>query len=300
MFVLAHLSDPHLAPLPRPPLHELAGKRIGGFLNWQRNRRAFHLTAVLERIVTDLKSRAADHIAVTGDLVNLALAAEFAPARAWLERLGRPQDVMLVPGNHDTYVRSKAHHPELHWADYMRGDDPASPGAPMFPVLRRRGPLALIGLSTAVPAPWFRATGELGAGQIARFADLADRLGRERAFRVVLIHHPPAMPEHSHHERLLDGPAFLDALKACGAELIIHGHEHVYSLRWFEGPQGRVPAVGVPSASGTVGGRDDPAAYNLYAIDGGPGGWHCEMMSRGLAGDGNSIVELRRVMLAGS
>ena len=71
MFVLAHLSDPHLAPLPRPRLYELAGKRLGGFFNWHRNRRGFHLSAVLDRIVADLKSRAPDHIAVTGDLVNL-------------------------------------------------------------------------------------------------------------------------------------------------------------------------------------------------------------------------------------
>ena len=92
MFVLAHLSDPHLAPLPRPHLYELAGKRIGGFLNWHRNRRGVHLSAVLDRIVADLKSRATDHIAVTGDLVNLSLAAEFSLARSWLERLGAPHD----------------------------------------------------------------------------------------------------------------------------------------------------------------------------------------------------------------
>jgi len=31
-FTLAHLSDPHLAPLPAPLLGELAGKRAFGFL----------------------------------------------------------------------------------------------------------------------------------------------------------------------------------------------------------------------------------------------------------------------------
>ena len=117
MFVLAHLSDPHLAPLPRPNPFELMGKRLSGFVNWHRKRRRFHLTAVLEQIVDDVNSRSADHVAVTGDLVNLSLAAEFPPARSWLERLGPPQNVTLVPGNHDTYVRSKARHPEYHWAD---------------------------------------------------------------------------------------------------------------------------------------------------------------------------------------
>src|SRR5256714_15476935 len=121
MFVFAQLSDPHLAPLPRPRLHELMGKRIGGFVNWHRNRRAYHLSAVLERIVADLKSHTPDHIAVTGDLVNLSLAAEFSPARVWLERLGPPCNVTLVPGNHDTYVRSKAPHPEVKWGGYKRG-----------------------------------------------------------------------------------------------------------------------------------------------------------------------------------
>ena len=300
MFVLAHLSDPHLAPLPRPRLHELVGKRIGGFVNWHRNRRAFHLSAVLERIVADLKSRTPDHIAVTGDLVNLSLAAEFAPARAWLERLGPPHDVTLVPGNHDTYVRSKARHPELNWADYVRGDETPPSAVPEFPFLRRRGPLALIGLTTAVPAPPFRATGRLGTEQLTRFAEIAERQRREGVFRVVLLHHPPVMPPTSHHERLIDGPAFLDVLKLHGAELILYGHEHVRSLRWFEGPHGRVPAVGVPSASATVGGRDDPAAYNLYEIAGAPGAWRCTMVSRGLATDGNSIVELQRVTLAGN
>ena len=30
MFRLAHLSDPHVGPLPRPRLRELVGKRVTG------------------------------------------------------------------------------------------------------------------------------------------------------------------------------------------------------------------------------------------------------------------------------
>src|SRR4051794_41179026 len=37
-FTLAHLSDPHLPPLPVPTWRELAGKRAFGWLNWTRNR----------------------------------------------------------------------------------------------------------------------------------------------------------------------------------------------------------------------------------------------------------------------
>src|SRR5499427_5355441 len=41
-FTLAHLSDPHLAPLPEPSASELAGKRVFGYLNWRRNRHKYH------------------------------------------------------------------------------------------------------------------------------------------------------------------------------------------------------------------------------------------------------------------
>src|SRR3984893_3119034 len=108
-FVLAHLSDPHLPPLPVASGRELAGKRALGYLNWTRNRHKIHRREVLDAIVADMRARHPDHIAVTGDLVNLALKAEFAPAQAWLASLGTPDHVTVVPGNHDAYVRATQH-----------------------------------------------------------------------------------------------------------------------------------------------------------------------------------------------
>ena len=104
-FLLAHLSDVHLPPLPPPGFSELMGKRMLGYLNWTRNRHTIHRRDVLDALVADVLAQRADHIAVTGDIVNLALAAEFAPARAWLESVGPPDRLSLVPGNHDAYVR---------------------------------------------------------------------------------------------------------------------------------------------------------------------------------------------------
>src|SRR3979411_36550 len=90
-FTLAHLSDPHLPPLPTARLRDLAGKRALGYLNWPRNRHKYHRRDVLDALVADMQAQRPDHIAVTGDLVNLALDAEFAPARAWLEAAGACQ-----------------------------------------------------------------------------------------------------------------------------------------------------------------------------------------------------------------
>jgi len=105
MFVLAHITDPHLAPLPAPRCSELRSKRLGGFINWQRKRRDIHLLETLEQTAAEVKRQRADHIAVTGDLVNLSLPEEFPAARTWLNNLGPARDVTFVPGNHDAYVR---------------------------------------------------------------------------------------------------------------------------------------------------------------------------------------------------
>src|ERR1700759_3658971 len=144
-FTLAHVSDPHLPPLPEPRLAELMGKRVFGYLNWTRNRHRYHRREVLDVLMSDLQAQAPDHIAVTGDLVNLALEAEFAPAKKWLARVGAPERVTAIPGNHDAYVRATRHRFVQAFGEYLAGDETSGDGA--FPFMRRRGPLALIGLS---------------------------------------------------------------------------------------------------------------------------------------------------------
>ncbi|HEY4855512.1 MAG TPA: metallophosphoesterase [Xanthobacteraceae bacterium] len=289
-FVLAHLSDPHLAPLPQPRWPELMGKRMTGFLHWRRNRHRIHRTDVLAHVVSDLKANAPDHIAVTGDLVNISLAGEFAPARAWLESLGSPRDVTLVPGNHDAYVRSTAGLPQTYWGNYMRGDDGGG-----FPFLRRRADVALIGLSSAVPTAPLLGTGRLGKQQIGRLAHLLESCGRERLFRVVLIHHPPRSSSRRYFKRLVDGGRLRAVLAQYGAELVIHGHDHTRSLTYVDGPQRPIPVAGVPSASQIPREHHAGGGYNLYIIDGQPGAWRCEIDARGLAPDGESVTGVRRV-----
>ena len=294
MFTLAHLSDPHLAPLPAPRWREFIGKRVTGYINWQRRRRFIHDPAVLAKIVADLKSQSPDAIAVTGDLTNIALPQEFVVGRAWLAALGAPADVTVIPGNHDAYVRMAAAEPERHWGDHMRGDD----GTGGFPFVRRRGPLGLIGVSTGVPTPPFFATGLIGNEQLAAVALTLDQLKAEKLFRVVLIHHPP-VSKAARHKRLLDAHILLHVIAEHGAELVLHGHDHLHMLNWLDGPnETRVPAVGVPSASAAWGMSKDAAAYNLYAIDGAPGAWTCEMISRGIGSDG-TVMQQRRVKILG-
>ncbi len=72
----------------------------------------------------------------------------------------------FVPGNHDVYVREAAVYATRQWGAYMCDDD----GVGGFPFVRRRGPLALIGVSTGVPTAPFLATGWLGTKQLAELS----------------------------------------------------------------------------------------------------------------------------------
>jgi 3',5'-cyclic AMP phosphodiesterase CpdA len=148
VFVLAHLSDPHLAPLPSPRIGELASKRALGYLNWLHKRRAIHRRDVLAAIVADLHAARPDHIAVTGDLVNIALPVEIANAARWLDGLGPPVQVSLVPGNHDAYVPGAAAQCTWAWAPYMAGDA-ASPSPRVRGEGRGEGASPLAGASEA-------------------------------------------------------------------------------------------------------------------------------------------------------
>jgi 3',5'-cyclic AMP phosphodiesterase CpdA len=292
MFVLAHLSDPHLAPMPRPRLAELLGKRITGYLNWRLRRGSHHLPGTVDAIVRDLTAARPDHVAVTGDLVNLALSGEFDTARAFLARLGPPDRVTAIPGNHDFYVRGVEETFLGAWREYLSGDTPAN--LP-FPFLRRRGPVALVGVSTAVATLPFFATGRLRGEQLERLESMLRELRRDKCFRVVLIHHPP-VGERPWLRRFEDSDALRAVITRHGAELILAGHDHIAARNEIPGPEGPVPVIQVPSASAPFGDKHSAAAYNLYRIDGSPGSWSCEMEARGVQADG-TVRTLEKALL---
>ncbi len=288
MFTLAHLSDVHLGDLALPPLDALMSKRVLGFLSWHLRRKAIHEGPVLAALVDDLHRQHPDHTALTGDLVNISLPAEFRRAAAWLAALGPPEDVSVIPGNHDAYVPIDWRHSWAHWDAYMAGDaalgaPPPAPGPARFPYLRRRGPLALIGLSTAEPMPPHMAAGRLGAGQLHRLEELLTATGRDGLCRVVLIHHPPVSSRAYRRKQLLDGESFCAVLARCGAELVLHGHTHMSALSYLPTPGGRVPVLGVPSASARPTAHRDHSRYHLYRIERQGADWRIEVEVRGVA-----------------
>jgi len=97
-------------------------------------------------------------------------------------------------------------------------------------------------------------------------------------------------------ERAAFETALQAALDRHGVELILHGHDHIHSTMWFEGPNGNIPAIGVPSASALAHGHYPAAAYNLFRIEKDNAGWRCEQTVRGL-GAGFQIQQIRHARL---
>lgn len=284
MFRFAHLSDPHL-PLPGVRMRELLSKRVTGWLSWRYRRRSIHAPDALAAAVADLHRAKPDHIAVTGDIANISTAAEFSQAATWLAGLGQPEDVTLVPGNHDAYVPVSWSTSLGLWGAFMAGDGAEPPQSrDDFPLLRRRGPVAFVGLSTAVPRAPLIATGEVGAGQLARFERVMGEL--RDLCRVVLIHHPPQIGGASRHKELSDQREVRSAIARVGVDLVLHGHMHRTMLGRIDSPRGPVPVLGVASTSAHPASKYGAGGYNLIGVERDPhGGWAFDVEVRSIRAD---------------
>jgi 3',5'-cyclic AMP phosphodiesterase CpdA len=292
---LAHISDLHIGPLPPVTPRDLLSKRLLGYLSWRSRKQSIHRIEVLAALERDLRARAPDHVVITGDLVNLGLPAEFVQAGAWLRGLGTPQWISVVPGNHDAYVRIGRDRSLAHWADYMTSDVAPSTGheeVDGFPYLRRRGPLAIVGLSTAVATPPGFATGALGEGQLEALDRLLADLASEECCRVLLLHHPPIAGACTWRKRLIDAPAFRRIVACRGADLILHGHEHAPVNGMIEGRESKIPVLGVPSASSLDARPERCARYQIYDIERTAFGWAASGEARGYDRRSESFVSL--------
>jgi 3',5'-cyclic AMP phosphodiesterase CpdA len=283
MFRFAHLTDPHVGHLPRPALRHLLGKRLTGYVNWRRGRRNAHCMDLLSALVRDLRQQAPDHIVCTGDICNLGLASEWPASRIFLDGLGPPDFVSFVPGNHDAYVPGSLSGLLGAIDPFAVGDERATK---RFPYLRRRGPVAFVGLSSAVPTPPFVASGRIGRRQVADAEAMLAALASEPVARVVMIHHPPHVGGAPAGRNLVDAERFERMISRVGADLVIHGHNHVGSVAILQGPKGAVPVVGAPSASARGGIVVHRAGYHLFTVAERAGGFSVSAELRGLGHGG--------------
>ncbi len=276
MFRLAHVTDPHFRGARGGQgvrASDLFGKRAVGYVNLVVNRVRKHKMDLLEDMRVDLRAQAPDHLAVTGDLSNIAVTSEWRSALAWLDLSGvAPDAISVIPGNHDAYVPEVLATREFErlFAPYQTSDldRPGDAESAHYPFVQIREPLALVGVSSAVATGDLGAWGEIGQAQLARLEAILKAPELAALTRVVLVHHPPVLHKGVEHRNLRDRDAFAQVLARAGADLVLHGHDHEDQRAALPGPDGRaIPVIGAGSAS-YAGGPERRARYSVYEFEG--------------------------------
>lgn len=276
--LLGHISDLHVLEIDRVRPWQFLNKRVIGGTNILLNRSKTHSVAVVEHALRRLDEIGVDHIAITGDLTNLALPSEFAAARRLIDDIpGAESRVSVIPGNHDYYTPGAVQDRlfETTFASYLKSDLPHYQRPSGYPFCHLRGDVAIVGMNSGIAtAPMF-ATGRVALDELeATRALLGDPIVRSR-FVVVMIHHHLLPFEHSRVEylrRLINARDVLEMIRDANVDLAIHGHNHHFStveLPHLGGPGTlRICEAGSTStrhySSEEFGGK-----FNVYEIEGG-------------------------------
>lgn len=201
-----------------------------------------------------------DLVAVSGDLTQRARAPQFKEARAFLDRLPKPQ--IVVPGNHDVPLHNVAARflqPLGKYRRYITDD--------LRPFYHDHE-IAVLGVNTARSLT-------IKGGRVNReqVAWMSERLGAcdPEVVKIVVTHHPFDLPE-GHDKRKLVGRArmAMEALASCGADLFLAGHLHVShtthsATRYkIKGHSALVVQAGTAASSR---GRGEENSFNVVRVD---------------------------------
>jgi 3',5'-cyclic AMP phosphodiesterase CpdA len=266
--VIAHVSDLHLSPVPFPWGDGL--KPALGWINWRRKPGA-HDPAITARVMAAVTAAAPDHIALTGDLIELGLASEYRAAAEALATFGPPCRLSWAPGNHDVYTRRAVPRLRDGLGGWLAAEVPPQNAADIrshFPRLVMTGRVALVTLCSGLPTWLFSAEGELGTAQLARLDAMLASLDRTAQLPVIAIHHPPHAPGLSPLKRLRDADQLLRLLARHRCPLVLHGHLHQACEASASIDGFAIAMAGAPSASSAGHHGDDPAGYSLVHVGG--------------------------------
>jgi 3',5'-cyclic AMP phosphodiesterase CpdA len=273
---IAHFSDLHLYARGGAPAWRFLNKRITGWVNLRSRRGNIHRASYVEAIAREIGRLRVEHVVITGDLTNLALEAEYELARDVLERqLGLdPAQVTVVPGNHDVYTRGAmaSRRFEHYFGAWLHSDLPelsTDANGGRFPIVKLRGDVAIVALSSAVPRLPFVAAGQLGRAQIAALGRVLEHPEVARRTVVLAMHHPAVSHRsglNTYLEGLRDAPALMAQLRPLTRGLLLHGHLHRRIQRDVQTRGGRVSQVGATSASLHHDAPDRMAGFNVYEL----------------------------------
>ena len=213
----------------------------------------FPLIEAITRIKPDL-------VAVSGDLTQRARSHQSAEARAFLDRLPKPQ--IVVPGNHDVplhNVFARFTQPLTKYRHHITND--------LRPFYHDEE-IAVLGVNTARSLTI--KGGRVNKGQVAWMRERFDDLDPQ-VVRIVVTHHPFDLPE-GHDERQLVGRArmAMETLASCGADLFLAGHLHVshttHSATRYK-IKGHSALVVQAGTAASDRGRGEENSFNVVRVD---------------------------------
>jgi len=260
---IVHLTDLHVQTRPRA--RDLVGKRLIGTTNlYLLGRRTKFSPVVQQAAVEAAVAEDPDVVVITGDLTAQALDAEFAAARELLEPILTRFPTVVLPGNHDTYVRETV--PGERMREVFRpwmGDH--------MPWLHVHGEVAFVALETCRAHPL--SSGHTPPAQLDPALELIGQAGDRFVF--LCLHYPlrgrrgePYGPP----SRALSNAAAVEAMlqRTGGVDAVLHGHEHHGFRTQVDTGGGPIPILN-PGASGYahLPDQDRTAHLNVYTVDDG-------------------------------
>ncbi|MAY79783.1 MAG: hypothetical protein CL930_03265 [Deltaproteobacteria bacterium] len=239
---IAHITDLHVQAAPR--LGEMTGKRLLGTANlYVLGRRTKFSLSAQEAAIASVVAAEPDVVVFTGDLTAQALDAEFSLARTLLEPILSRFPTVMIPGNHDTYVREKTP------GDRMRELFGKWMG-PEMPALHVHGDAAFICIETCRCHPL--SSGWTPEEQLAEAATKLQNI--QDKFTFLCLHYPLLGRHGEPYGPSTRALANADAVREWvnttpGINAIVHGHEHHGFKTNISGPNGPVTILN-PGATG--------------------------------------------------
>ncbi len=217
--------------------------------------------AVVESLIAKINEINPQLVVVSGDLTQRARSAQFIEARAFLDKLPKPQ--IVVPGNHDIpmdNVFARFVTPLDKYKKYITND--------LEPFYADEE-IAVLGINTARSLTV--KDGRINERQVAVIREKLCAL-KSDILKVVVTHHPFDLPE-SYGDRDIVGRAktVMREIADCGADLFLAGHIHISHIghtatRYELGANQSALVVQAGTATSTRG-RGEANSFNLIEFE---------------------------------